>query len=177
MLPILFLQSKEVVKCSLEGRIGSPQISGSSATSGNWDVKIPGPPYHHLQMLNKNSSWSHIIETLGQVRKACTAPGGGNDVCREGFSSKRALSRFPDEPRAMTGTEESQTFLNRILWWSMENRGSMSCFIHVLDCANIGSMLYNSTVSCTYCSCRLRNVADLLDLKIVPAKIPVFFLS
>lgn len=139
-------------KMFIEGRIWSLQISGSLASYlRKLGCKNPrAPPYHHLQMLNENSSWSHVVETLGQVRKACAAPGGREwslPLCREGFSPKRALSRFPDEPRAMTGTEESQTFLNRILWWNMENRGSMSCFIHVLDCANIGWMLHNSTVA------------------------------
>jgi hypothetical protein len=47
----------------------------------------------------------------------------------------------------MTDIEESQTFMSRILWQNMENRESMSCFIHVFGCANIGEMLHNSTVA------------------------------
>ena len=55
-----------------------------------------------------------------------------------GILTERALSKFPDEPTEITDSEESQTFLNRILWQNMENRESISCFIHVLGCANIG---------------------------------------
>lgn len=55
-----------------------------------------------------------------------------------GALTGRALSKFPEEPTEMTDSEESQTFLNRILWQNMENRESISCFIHVLGFANIG---------------------------------------
>lgn len=37
-------------------------------------------------------------------------------IQQRGTVPKRELSRFPDEPREMTGIKESQTFLNRILW-------------------------------------------------------------
>lgn len=55
-----------------------------------------------------------------------------------GVLTERALSKFPDEPAEVTDRGESQTFLNRILWQNMENRESISCFTHVLSCANIG---------------------------------------
>lgn len=64
-----------------------------------------------------------------------------------GILNEGALSKFLEDPTEMTDSKESQTFVNKILWQNMENRESISCFIHVLRCANIGWMLHNNTVA------------------------------
>lgn len=89
-----------------------------------------------------------------------------------GILTERALSKFPDEPTEMTDIEESQTFVNRIF---VAKHGKQRKHVMFYPCARLCQYWLNVAQqpgSCTYRSCRLRNVADLLDLKIVPAKIP-----
>lgn len=76
----------------------------------------------------------------------------------------------------MTDSEESQTFLNRILWQNMENRESISCFIHVLGCANIGWMLHNNTVAVLQL-CHLKECGRFAWLKNSSSKNSIFTLG
>lgn len=102
-------------KMFIEGRIWSLQISGSLASYlRKLGCKNPrAPPYHHLQMLNENSSWSHVVETLGHVRKACAAPGGGNEVCHyagRGFHLKGHFLDFQMSPELWQALKSPRLF-------------------------------------------------------------------